>query len=143
MLLPNKLFHLEYLSACGRWINHPRARFPKLFKHLNAQKTIDWCFQKCLPVAIPWDIHPGGLGSLVLFITLLGLLLGKASKAKKRPPYINMVHSQCQRLVGLLRTFPSPLPWVVLTAVFNSARIVKIHILSRLCCVQLNMCGLF
>lgn len=66
--MPNKLFHLEYLTACRRWLNHLRARFPRLFKHLNAQKAIDWDFQKYVRVSLLWDIHSAGLGISVLFI---------------------------------------------------------------------------
>lgn len=68
VLMPNKLFHFEYLTACRRWLNHLRARFPKSFKHLNAQKTIDGDFQKHLPVSLLWDIHSSDLGSSLLFI---------------------------------------------------------------------------
>lgn len=68
VLMPNKLFHFEYLTACRRWLNHLRARFPKSFKHLNAQKAIEQDFQKYLPVSLLWDIHSAGLGSPMLFI---------------------------------------------------------------------------
>lgn len=68
VLMPNKLLHFEYLTACRRWLNHLRASSLKYFNHLNAQKTIEWDFHKYVPVSLLWDIQPAGLGSSVLFI---------------------------------------------------------------------------
>lgn len=66
VLMPNKLFHFEYLPAWWRWRNPLKDRLPLSFRTLHAQKTIDWDFQKYLPVSSLWDFHSAGLSSLVL-----------------------------------------------------------------------------
>lgn len=67
VLMPNKLFHFEYLPAWWRWRNPLKDGLPLSFRTLHAQKTIDWDFQKYLPVSPLWDFHSAGLSSLVLF----------------------------------------------------------------------------
>ena len=138
--MPNKLFHLERLTACGRWLNHLRARFQKLFKHLNAQKTIDQDFQRYLPVSLLWDTPSAGLGSSALFVAWLELLLQSEKEVS-----ISQVWFTPSAKGQRGSCIPPRLLYFVaaLNASFDSARIVKIHIFTRLCCLQFAMWGLF
>lgn len=137
VLMPNKLFHFEYLTASRRWFNHLRATFPVSFKRLHAQKTIDWDFQKHLFSSLLWDSHPAGLGAWYFSQSVpnagTGVFIGK--RGKNGPLYHKygsnpvpgndgaavLLHTS--HLLHLIATFSASL---------DSARIPKISILTRL-----------
>lgn len=149
VLMPNKLFHFEYLPAWWRWRNPLKDRLPLSFRTLHAQKTIDWDFQKYLPVSPLWDFHSAGLSSLVLSQSLpySGTKVFAGKRHEKGISILpSVLHILCQEMVGpLCSCIPPHLLYLVaaLNVSFDSARVVKIPILARLCHLQFAVWGLF